>query len=391
MDLEKKLKFLTGSDEYSDIPQVTKYDLDQIRSEASNLIEVMDDNSVDDRLPESLSIDSYLRLSDSKEKRKPKKQDRTRSELFDQFDEDDIRSNSILNDKSLRKLRTSKVYKKITKRMSEDMIDDFETFLGDDSNFESEDSDDLKNGLISMGRKYARETSVSAENSELAKVFSTSEKKLKDLYDEITRDKIGIQKDIDQMRAMTRGKNFKVLSDLYSSKTSFHQAQLSAIKEANAIKKSQFEMMMKEKAAKLATASGGTDDLSAATIKNLFGAGRDNILGSVGGYTKISGAVDQEFDAPIDDDYIETKYFSDEPEEETDGDKFLKYEGKGVEYVLLLDDDNKPVDVVAEDNEGNIIPDYPMPSNVDQLHFQVDRQTGYASDDLHRKYKIRDI
>ena len=91
------------------------------------------------------------------------------------------------------------------------------------------------------------------------------------------------------------------------------------------------------------------------------------------------------------DDEIEQTYFSDEPEETTDGDKFLEYEGKGVEYTLLVDDDNSPIEVVAKDRDGNIVPDYPMPTNVDQLQFNINMTTQSAEDELHRKYKVERI
>ena len=91
------------------------------------------------------------------------------------------------------------------------------------------------------------------------------------------------------------------------------------------------------------------------------------------------------------DEEIEEKYFSDEPEEYSDGDKFLEYEGKGVEYTLLVDDDNSPIEVVAKDRDGNVIPDYPMPTNVDQLQFSVNMTTQSAEDELHRKYHVERV
>ena len=342
MDLEKKLQFLTGNDEYSTPVKPSHIDEDDdssIKSHSSHMIPVEDDY-FDDSL-DSLSIDSYLRLDDSSDKKSKKnnrKKEKYRPEVFDAFDDEDEES-MVAKDPAFNKLKGTKLYKKITKRMTTDMIDDFESFLDDESNFSDEDSDELRNGLISMGRKYARDTGVSAEQSEITKTFSSSEKRLKDLYDEIARDKVNIQKDIDQLRGMTRGKNYKALSDLNSSKTSYHSTQLQAIKEMNSIKKTEFEMRMKERAAKLANSTGGGDDISTNTIRSLFGAGRNDIINAAGGYSKVSGAtgtsISQSFVSDdMTDDEIEQTYFSDEPEETTDGDKFLEYEGKGVEYTL---------------------------------------------------------
>lgn len=391
MDLEKKLQFLAGNDEY-DLSTRDEFSNVSIPSQS---IKPYEDE--EDSLMEELSIDSYLRFDSNKDDQKKskklnKKKNTSRLQVFDEFDEDD-ENEFVKKDPAYAKFKGSKIYSKITKKMSSDMISDFEDFLEDDAMFNSEDSDELRNGLISMGRKYARDTGITAEQSEIAKTFSGSEKKLKDLYDELSRDKMNIQKDIDQLRGMTRGKNYKALSDLNSAKTSYHSTQLQAIKEMNAIKKTEFEMKMKERAAKMATSTGGGDDISTNTIRSLFGAGRNDIINATGGYSRVSGAsgvsIDDNFD--LSDEEIEEKYFSNEEVASTDGDKFLEYEGRGVEYTLLVDDDDSPIEVVAKDREGNVIPDYPMPSNVDQLNFSINMTTQSAEDELHRKYNVERI
>ena len=393
MDLEKQLQFLTGNDEYS-MPVKTSHtddDSDHYNPSTSSHYVSIDE---EDTSLNSLSIDSYLRLDDHKSKKKPKKKEKERPKVFDSFDEEDEES-MVTKDKAFNKLKGSKIYSKITKRMSADMIDEFESFLDDNSMFDSEESDELRNGLVSMGRKYARDTGISSDNSEIAKAFSSSEKRLNDLLTEISRDKINIQKDIDQLRSMTRGKNFKALSDLNSAKTSFHTTQLQAIKELNAIKKAEFDMRMKERAAKMASGGDASSDISTTTIRSLFGAGRNDIVNAAGGYSKVSGAIGNTigeiYNTDMTDDEIEDKYFADEKEEETDGDKFLEYEGRGVEYTLLVDDDNSPIEVVAKDRDGNVIPDYPMPSNVDQLQFSINMTTQSAEDELHRKYRVEKV
>ena len=393
MDLEKKLRFLTGNDEY-DMPDKSSHTNEDDFPLSDGIPSHFISTDEDDDSLDSLSIDSYLRLDDHKPSKKGKKKEKERLEVFDSFDEEDEES-MVAKDKAFNKLKGSKIYSKITKRMSADMIDEFESFLDDNSMFDSEESDELRNGLISMGRKYARDTGISSDNSEIAKAFSSSEKRLNDLLTEISRDKLNIQKDIDQLRSMTRGKNFKALSDLNSAKTSFHTTQLQAIKELNAIKKAEFDMRMKERAAKMASGGDASSDISTTTIRSLFGAGRNDIVNAAGGYSKVSGAIGNTigeiYNTDMTDDEIEDKYFADEKEEETDGDKFLEYEGRGVEYTLLVDDDNSPIEVVAKDRDGNVIPDYPMPSNVDQLQFNINMTTQSAEDELHRKYRVEKV
>jgi hypothetical protein len=279
----------------------------------------------------------------------------------------------------------------IDRFMDEDFIDDFDGFIG---NFLLDDEDvELRRNLLRYGRKYARETKVSGETSEINKAYSESEKLLSELLDEINEDKKSVQTDINNMRMM-RTRNYKALSDLIEAKSQFHNTALSAIKEMNSMKKAQFELQMKVDKTKKEESDDGS--ASNRAIQQLFGIGRDNIMGSLGGYEGVSGASeagmydDDNYSSGIDEDeIIQKKYFSsDEDDVETDGDKFLKYEGRGVHYILLYDDDGSK-EIIAEDKDGNIVPDYPLPSNPDDLDFNISESTGTATDNLANNYELR--
>ena len=57
---------------------------------------------------------------------------------------------------------------------------------------------------------------------------------------------------------------------------------------------------------------------------------------------------------------------ADIPEPVTDGDKFIQHENEAVEYVLDIDsDDGKRI--YAVNKYGDVVPDYPMPSNPEAL------------------------
>lgn len=276
----------------------------------------------------------------------------------------------------------------ISNLLDDDVIDDFDGFLGE---FLLDDEDvELRRNLISKGRKYARETQVSAETSEISKAYSESEKLLHELLKEIDSDKELVQKDISNMRMM-RTRNYKTLSDLIESKAQFHNTALSVIKEMNAMKKSQFELQMKVDKTKKEEAAD--DSTANRAIQQLFSMDRGSIMN---GYEDISGSVeagtyeDDEFSALVDEDeLIQKKYFNDESEI-SDGDKFLQYEGRGVHYILLYDDNNYR-EIIAEDNEGNLIPDYPMPGEPDELEFDFSIATGTATDNLANQYELRHI
>lgn len=258
-----------------------------------------------------------------------------------------------------------------------DFINDFDDYLTD--RFIEDENDDLKNSLIGFGRKYSRDTSVTAETSEIQKAFAGNEKILKKLLGEIDKDKEILQKDIDIMRNLPR-KNYKVLSELIASKTQFHNAALSVVKEMNNIKKTEFDLKSKADRNKPDETTHGM--LSGKTIQDLFGMGRKDILDVVGGYESTTEYNDSDYS----DDIVQQKYFNND--EESERDKYLKYENLGVEYILIIDKNDDKY-VIAEDRDGNIVPDYPMPSNIEDLTFEVSKSTNTATDDLHRQYKVR--
>ena len=334
---------------------------------------------------EALSIDWYLKKSKEK---KPKKK-KTKDELYSEIaDIDDLDAEHLsTSDQLMRDME------ELSKYSIADSSEFFDEFLSD----EFEENEELKSSLISMGRKYARDTATSAESSEIVQAFSGSEKKLKTLYDQLDKDKEAVQKDIDQMR-LARSRNFKTLAELIEAKNSFINSQLSIVKEMNSIKKSQFDIKLKEQKAK----EGNMEDSSALspnTTRNLFTLGKKEMLDSLGGYEGISGARSEAeyetfFDQEASDEYIQNRYFSDtevDPEDR-DGDAFLRYENVNVEYILLVDEDNKVEEIIAENADtGDLIPDYPMPNNQEMLTFDIDSKSMTAEDDYHRKYRVRRI
>ena len=320
------------------------------------------------------------------------------------FDNDSDKDSDAINQissrsKEIREIKKKKKKDKFSKivengqsiideYIDDELIDDFDGFIG---NFLLDDEDvDLKRNLLRYGRKYARDTQVSGESSEITKAYSESEKLLSELLDEINEDKKQVQNDITTMRMM-RTRNYKALSDLIESKAQFHNTALSAIKEMNSMKKAQFELQMKVDKSKKEDAEN--DAVSNRAIQQLFGIGRNNIMDSIGGYEGVSGALtttdnDLEYSSIVDEDkIIHDKYFNDD-EPQSDGDLFLKYEHLQVKYILLYDDDNH-YEIIAEDEDGNLIPDYPLPSNPDNLEFNISEATGTATDNFANQYILR--
>ena len=394
MDLSKKLNMLAGKSSFDTDEELAGVDKQMLSSRVENEADNDDDNPFDFDLGE-LSIDSYLQDSGYKSKKKKSKKSskqKTYEYLFGDVD-DDSRS------KDRRRVdEIQETTKKLVQSARLASADDFDEFLDDESLFSVEEDAEMRNNLISLGRKYARDSAASKESSEIAKTFADSEKRLKALYEELDVDKNNIQKDIDRMRVPGRGG--KSLSDMISVKNSMQSTQLSIVKEVNSLRKSIYDMRQKEAARKEAENAGG-NDINANTLQSIFSSSRSGLVNSMGGYAGVSGARSGDSDDDnysfvvsdeMDDAEIQRRYFNDSSSSSAgDGSKFLEYEDRGVEYVLLVDDDNKVQGVIAEDKDGTMIPDYPLPNNIEDLNFEIDNVSKMASDNLHRNYHVRRI
>lgn len=265
------------------------------------------------------------------------------------------------------------------------MADSLDEYLDD----MSEDDIELRESLIGLGRKYHRDTAtVSGQTSEITKRFNESSQKLRALYSEIADDRAAIQKDIDQMR-LARTRNHKALADLISAKGSYYSTQLQIRKELNAMTKAEYDLLDKERQRNKEEAGAASVDTSSA-IRNLFSIGRKDMVASMGGYENISGATENSTVSVASDDDDHGLVDLGEEDDDEDGEVFLRYEGMGVEYILLVDSDKKVQGIIAEDKNGDIVPDYPIPE-YSNLSFNINSGLGTATDDYHRSYRVREV
>lgn len=276
---------------------------------------------------------------------------------------------------------------KVSENFTYGDVDDFDSYL-EDYLLDEEDAE-FRNSLIQYGRRYARDTASNGESTEIQKAYAENEKSLEKLLREVEADKEDLGRDLKQMRA-NRTRNYNTLSNMVEQKNSLHNTMLSIIRASNDMKKNQFELRMKIDKARKENGEGD-DTSSMKAIQGLFGIGRDALIGS---YEDISGAKNEDDDnlptsSYDEDEIISRKLFPEEDAVETDGDKFLKYEGVGAHYVLEYDD-NGPVQIVTEDMDGNVIPDYPTP-DINDLEFTISESTNSAVDNLSQQYTLRKI
>lgn len=259
---------------------------------------------------------------------------------------------------------------------------------------DSDEDTELKNSLISQGRKYARDTKSTTQSSEVAKVFSGNDKDLNKMLSDIDADLIAIQRDIDNLRSMRTGRNNKALTDFQMNKKELFNTKLSIIKAQAGLHKDMFDIQTKINREKQSSGgdNGDPDMLINRAIGNMFGSGRSAALGTVGGYSGVSGAIGADKSAEYENEYDDEETVDDTTcniEEPPGGERaYLKYENAGA-HLIVTEHEDHSYSVHAEDRDGNVLSDYPLPPNADHLSFEVNERFGTARDDYHRKYTYR--
>lgn len=279
-------------------------------------------------------------------------------------------------------------FKELSEMMPEN--DDYDSAFDDliEDAFRDDEDVQFRNSLIAMGRKYAiKGMEEETESSEVNRSFVKQEQYIEMAIEELNRDAAAIQRDLEMLR-MSRTRSYKALSDLASAKTSNITAKLGAIKQLTDIQKAKYDISMKLKRER---DGGGNDSGYAATqaVQKLLGIGRANLLGA--DEYELTTSIEEPGNADYDDGRPESaiQRTLDIPEAVTDGDKFIQYENDGVEYVLDVDRDTEHKQIYAINKNGDVVPDYPMPSNPNQLQFSVNEVIGEATDQLQRRYRLR--
>ena len=313
------------------------------------------------------------------------------SSLHNPFEDDVKPRHCKFNDESKAKKKKnpyefkglSSATEKFVKEGNTEMDDFFDGLLPIDENATAMSS------IVSLGRKYARSHDATEEDSEIDRAFAPQELKLNELFNEVTQDTLAVDKDLTELRMMHSGRNYQRMTELISAKSQLHNTRLSILKEMSSIKKNILDAKSKT------NKNGDMNDpnmMSGNIIQSIFGLGHDTLLESVGGREGTDAYVD-EYDDPVQgsDEYGDAMCSaSGINNTETDGDKFLKYEKSDVKIVLQESDDGTRK-VFARDGEGNIVDDYPLPSDIDSLTFEINPRTGTATDQLQRKYVYESV
>lgn len=263
----------------------------------------------------------------------------------------------------------------------------FDEFIEDA--FRDDEDVQFRNSLIAMGRKYAiKGMEEESESSEVNRSFVKQEQYIEMAIEELNRDAAAIQRDLEMLR-MSRTRSYKALSDLASAKTSNITARLNAIKQLTDIQKTKYDISIKLKREHNEANNGDNSYAATQAVQKLLGIGRANLLGSE--EYELTSSIEDPSNADYDDGRPESaiQKVLDIPEAVTDGDKFIQYENDGVEYILDVDRETEHRQIYAINKNGDVVPDYPMPSNPEQLQFSINEVIGEATDQLQRRYRLR--
>lgn len=264
--------------------------------------------------------------------------------------------------------------------------DDFDALM-DSVDIDDEDTE-LKTALAGMGRKYARDHSVTEGASEIDKAFAANEQMLRNILDEVNKDAVKIERDLEVMRGSSFGRNAIKTAELANTKKGMHDTRLAYIKELDNITIKKFELK-----SKLEKDTGVNDDSHVANniMQQIFGMGRGAIIEDDDNDYIESSSIDNDNSMVVNsgeqfcDEY-------DKQKEMSEGDLYLKYEGRDIKVVAEFESGtNECVGIHAEDEDGNIVDDYPIPSDPSQLNFEINERAGIATDHLQRTYVYREV
>lgn len=307
--------------------------------------QVLDDlDELDDNLILPSTISNRVQPKEEKESKKDKEED----------------SDDWLN--AIVSIKAPKQNKKMKKK--------FEGFIraGDDANKD----------------KKSKKKKSGGELNNYHKEFEPELNALKNLFNQQTTFSESLQRMYDEMggkKATTRGIG-KFTIDLVEAISQSRSTTLSVLDKIISTKKtvSELDMKQKEKFGKKA----GSEFENNAQFASAF------LAKAIQGGRELNNS-----DVPFDVGYSDVSNYDDigsilestlvGVERDPSVDAFLKYEGRGIDVYIIMDSSGN-WDFIAEDPDGNVVDDYPLPRK-GTMTFMEDM--GKAVDEYGQEYKLR--
>jgi len=230
-----------------------------------------------------------------------------------------------------------------------------------------------KDGLIDYDREF---------NNEIA-ILKAMEVQQTKFVDDLTKEYNNMRTAKSSARGIT-----KYMTDLIESISSARTVNIQIVKEIIAAKKIIAELSIKEREKLLKDTIGNgqenMSDYANTFMKELIKTGRNNIV------DLSPSQVSEEYeDYDSEDIYREIVNSSESTmmsDEDREREAFLKYENKNVTISVVYDDDDGDWEFVAQDENGNTLPDYPLPSKTNGMSFN--KLSGVATDKYGQKYNL---
>ena len=190
------------------------------------------------------------------------------------------------------------------------------------------------------------------------------------------------------LQSKARGSS-KLLSDLIMALNSSNNNRLATIKEISSLKKSIIDIKIKmDKDNKDSTEGISQEQFGSMFFDQLFKHGRSNVIDSANSYNQdmeqfVSNTNGRTFEEMC-NERLNTES---NPFRSENGNKMIEYESRQPE-VVIIKDYTGGYTIQAIDNEGNILDDYPTPTEeqLGKLIFNNDAHT--CSDRTGRTYKV---
>ena len=317
-----------------------------------------------------------------------------RESLLDELDsintESDTPLMSSLFDKQQQTKKKEKEEKESKKAAEEEDDEDFMTFI------KATSPKTRKGKRFKFNVDYGEEKKKKKKNKDKTivnhkKDFEPEMMILRNLQLEQDKFVDSLQKKYDQMentKSTARGVG-KYTTDLINTITSARATSLQIVDKIISTKKTIADLDFKER--KEFGSNNNSEQTNLANyastyLKQMMTVGRNNVVGEQGSYS-----VDDIDSEDTDDLFSSIDESLGETDRSDEVDRYLKYENDNIEVKVVWHDDvsdddiTKKYDFIAEDPEGNIIDDYPLP---EKTKMSINRSTGMATDLYGTKYKL---
>lgn len=269
------------------------------------------------------------------------------------------------------------------------IADEFDAYV---ETFTYDDDYQLRNNIVSLGRKYGRETEVDEESSEISQAYAKQEKALDKLETALSSDIDKISDALMKMSASKYGSNSKNYTELVSAKKGYFDSHLNIIKERSKIAKDKIELTMKKKDKEGGGADTNSEFIANRAVQAAFSMNRGSLMSSIETYSgdDLMESYDEIATRALEEDEKKNASSNSKKFLYNDTDvSYIDFENKNIQEILLWDKEAcKPVEFIAEDDDGIVYDEYPFP-NIDNCSFEVMDQLMQATDNFSRTYTVR--